>query len=66
MSKKMTVYLDNSATTRPGASVAALVNELMESGWYNPSALYKPSMDIQKRMEETRKVCLSAAGPGTF
>ena len=58
----MIAYLDNSATTRPGGSVTALVTELLESGWYNPSALYKPSMEIQKRIEEVRKACLKAAG----
>ena len=58
----MTVYLDNSATTRPGASVQALIRELAESGWYNPSALYKPSMEIQKRMDNVREACLRAAG----
>ncbi len=58
----MTAYLDNSATTRPGPEVKALANELLESGWYNPSALYKPAMDIQKRMERTREICLKAAG----
>ena len=58
----MKAYLDNSATTRPGDSVAATVRELLESGWYNPSALYKPALDIQKRMDEVRKTCLRAAG----
>ena len=58
----MTAYLDNSATTRPGASVQALIRELAESGWYNPSALYKPSLEIQKRMESVREACLQAAG----
>ena len=58
----MKAYLDNSATTRPGASVAALARELLESGWYNPSALYKPALEIQKRMDETRQLCLRAAG----
>ncbi len=58
----MTAYLDNSATTRPGAAVQALIRELPESGWYNPSALYKPSMEIQKRMDEVREICLRAAG----
>ena len=62
MNNRLTAYLDNSATTRPAASVAALLRELTESGWYNPSALYKPSMDIQKRMESVRSVCLRAAG----
>ena len=58
----MTAYLDNSATTRPGASVQALIRELSESGWYNPSALYKPALEIQKRMDSARKVCLQKAG----
>ena len=58
----MTAYLDNSATTRPGRSVAALVCELMESGWYNPSALYRPALEIQKRAEQARQECLKAAG----
>lgn len=58
----MTAYLDNSATTRPGADVAALLRELTDSGWYNPSALYKPAMEIQKRMEEARKCIREAAG----
>ena len=58
----MTAYLDNSATTRPSAAVRELIRELSESGWYNPSALYKPSLEIQKRMEGVRKTCLKAAG----
>ena len=58
----MTAYLDNSATTRPSTAVRELIRELSESGWYNPSALYKPSMEIQKRMEGVRKTCLKAAG----
>ena len=60
----MKAYLDNSATTRPSPAVAAAVSELMESGWYNPSALYRPAMDIQKRMDSVREVCLQAAGAG--
>ena len=58
----MSIYLDNSATTRPGTSVQALIRELAESGWYNPSALYKPSLEIQKRMDGVRETCLRAAG----
>ena len=58
----MTAYLDNSATTRPGRSVAELVDELLESGWYNPSALYKPALEIQKRIDAVRENCLRAAG----
>ena len=58
----MKAYLDNSATTRPSEPVAAVVRELMEGGWYNPSALYKPALDIQKRIDVTREICLKAAG----
>ena len=58
----MTAYLDNSATTRPCVSVQALIRELSESGWYNPSALYKPSLEIQKRIGGVRETCLRAAG----
>ena len=58
----MTVYLDNSATTRPGTAAAETVREAMESGWYNPSALYKPAMEAQKRIEAVRESCLRAAG----
>ncbi len=58
----MTVYLDNSATTRPSEAVRAAVREAMESGWYNPSALYRPALEVQKRMEAARETCLAAAG----
>ena len=58
----MNAYLDNSATTKPSAAVAAAVRELMESGWYNPSALYKPALDIQKGLEFVRETVLKAAG----
>ena len=57
----MTVYLDNSATTGPSEPVRETVNRHMQSGWYNPSALYKPAMDIQKEMEAVRESCLKAA-----
>ena len=58
----MNAYLDNSATTRPSAAVAAAVRELMESGWYNPSALYKPALEMQKKMAGVREIVLKAAG----
>ncbi len=58
----MTVYLDNSATTRPGAAAAEIIREAAESGWYNPSALYKPALEVQRRMDGVRESCLRAAG----
>lgn len=58
----MKAYLDNSATTKPSAAVAAAVSELMEGGWYNPSALYKPALEVQKKLDGARETCLKAAG----
>ena len=58
----MIAYLDNSATTRPSEEVAAAVRKMMEGGWYNPSALYKPALDVQKKLESAREECLKAAG----
>ena len=58
----MKAYLDNSATTKPSAAVAETVRKMMESGWYNPSALYKPALEIQKKVDLVRETCLKAAG----
>lgn len=58
----MNAYLDNSATTKPSAAVASAVRELMEGGWYNPSALYKPALEVQKKLDGVREACLKAAG----
>ena len=54
----MQVYLDNSATTRPCAEVKALVAEMAEDAWFNPSALYKPALEVQKRIDRTREIVL--------
>ncbi len=56
----MQVYLDNSATTRPFPRVVAAMQEAMEDGWYNPSALYKPALEAQKRVDAVRELCLKA------
>ena len=58
----MQVYLDNSATTRPCREVTALTAEMAENAWFNPSALYKPALDIQKRIDRARETILNAAG----
>ena len=62
----MGAYLDNSATTRPSRPVRQLAARLMESGWMNPSALYRPAMEVQKQVDAVRGEVLRAveAGPG--
>ena len=56
----MQAYLDNSATTQPFPRVVAVMREAMETGWYNPSALYKPAMEAEKRVTAVRTDCLKA------
>ena len=58
----MQVYLDNSATTRPSAEVRRMIADTAEKEWYNPSALYRPALDVQKRIDHTRETILNAAG----
>ena len=58
----MQVYLDNSATTKPCPEVTFMMSDLAESSWYNPSALYRPAMDIQKQIDRVRETILTAAG----
>ena len=58
----MEAYLDNSATTRPCPAAVEAVTEALTEGWHNPSALYKPAMLAQKRMEQARETCLRAVG----
>ncbi len=58
----MQVYLDNSATTRPCGEVCALTAEMAQKAWYNPSALYRPALEMQKRINRTREIVLNAAG----
>ena len=54
------IYLDNSATTRvcPAAAQAAL--SCMTEGYFNPSALYAPAMEAEKKMAECREALLRA------
>ena len=56
------VYLDNSATTRPSDAVIAAMTEAMAEGWHNPSSLYRPAMEAEKRLGAAREACLQAAG----
>lgn len=58
----MEVYLDNSATTRPSAAVVAAMTAAMREGWHNPSSLYRPAMEAEKRVAAARDICLKAAG----
>lgn len=58
----MTVYLDNSATTRPSQAVVEAMMSVMTEHWHNPSALYRPALEVEKRVSAAREICLKAAG----
>lgn len=51
----MQCYLDNSATTRPTEHVVQAMSECMLEGFYNPSALYAPAVQSEKRMNACRE-----------
>lgn len=52
----MECYLDNSATTRPGENVVRVMSECMLEGYYNPSALYAPAVQVEKRITACREL----------
>lgn len=56
------IYLDNSATTQPCDAAVFAMHEMLETGWYNPSALYKEAVSAEKRMEAARAVIASHLG----
>ena len=55
-------YLDNSATTRPCEAAIAAMERCLREGWYNPSAVYGPSVEVFKALREARGRLLNAAG----
>ncbi len=56
------IYLDNSATTRPSDAVVSAMLGVLQENWHNPSALYQPAMQAEKRMTAARDIMLKAAG----
>ena len=56
------IYLDNSATTRPFDSVIETMNACMRDTWYNPSAAYKPAVDVDRQMRRCRQVIARQLG----
>ena len=56
------IYLDNSATTRPFDSVVDVMNACMRDTWFNPSAAYKPAVDVDRSIRACRKIIASQLG----
>jgi len=51
----MQVYLDNSATTKPGEACVEAMNESMRIHYFNPSALYASAMHAERALADARK-----------
>ncbi|MBQ4640719.1 MAG: cysteine desulfurase [Clostridia bacterium] len=54
----MSIYLDNSATTRPCDSAVEAMMHAMREDFYNPSALYAAAMGPEKMMKSCREKIL--------
>lgn len=54
------IYLDNAATTVCYKEVAELVCKASQEDFFNPSALYKPSVDAAMKLKEARETIKSA------
>lgn len=58
------IYLDNSATTRVSEKAAEKMMKCMREDFYNPSALYAPSLQVEKEMRQCRKLILDTVKGG--
>lgn len=56
----MSIYLDNSATTRVCPEAVEAMTRCMREEFYNPSALYAPALNAQKKMRDCRDAVLKA------
>ena len=56
----MISYLDNSATTRPADAVVEAMAQCMREGYFNPSSLYAPAVQAEKRLAACREAILSS------
>ena len=56
----MIAYLDNSATTRPCEAAVAAMTACLRDGFYNPSSVYKPAVEVFRALRQTREDILAS------
>ena len=56
------IYLDNAATTQISKKALETYNKYAYEHFYNPSSIYRPSVNIKNDIESTRKLILSSLG----
>lgn len=54
----MQAYLDNSATTKPCPEAVEAMMRCLTTGFYNPSAVYKPAVEAFQQLRSCRKLIL--------
>lgn len=57
-----TVYLDNSATTRISPEVTALMRQVMEVSFANPSSLHRLGLEAERVLHTARRILAGACG----
>lgn len=57
-----TVYLDNSATTKPCIEAVNMINNCLTSNWGNPSSSYLPGIEAMETIEDARKTVAKFIG----
>jgi Cysteine sulfinate desulfinase/cysteine desulfurase and related enzymes len=58
----MQIYLDNSATTKCCEAAQDAVLQTMCEDYFNPAAMYKPAVDVEKRVETARREIAAEMG----
>lgn len=56
----MIAYLDNSATTKPSSAAIDKMNAALVHGYFNPSSMYAPAMNVEKELNAARQDVLAA------
>jgi len=60
----MQAYLDNSATTRPCPEAVEAMMNCLTTGFYNPSAVYKPAVEAFQQIRNCRELILKTLHAG--
>ena len=60
----MQAYLDNSATTQPCPEAVEAMMNCLTTGFYNPSAVYKPAVEAFQQIRSCRELILKSLHAG--
>lgn len=60
--ERVSVYLDNNATTQPLPEVAEAVERSLREFWHNPSSVHRPGQAARQQIDLARKQCAELVG----